>query len=141
MVESIASIEQACFDDPWSKGVIGECFSQPHYIWETFTKDGQVVAYACASVSFDEGEILRIAVLPSYRRLGIGEQVLARVLARLQKQGTEKVFLEVRASNIPAQMLYGKMGFTVIGRRKGYYSGNEDAVIMERRTPSASSVS
>ncbi len=132
MIHAIAAIEQACFSDPWSTGVIQECLGQPHYIWETFTKDEQVVAYACASVSFDEGEILRIGVLPAYRRQGIGEQVLGRALARLQRQGVEKVFLEVRASNVAAQGLYGKMGFSVIGKRKGYYSENEDAVIMEK---------
>ena len=132
MVEGIASIEQACFDDPWSVGVLADCFSQPHYIWETYKMDGQVVAYACASISFDEGEILRIGVLPAFRRQGIGETVLARMLAQLQSRGVEKVFLEVRASNAPAQGLYGKMGFHIIGTRKGYYPGREDAVIMEK---------
>ena len=132
MIHAIATIEQACFSDPWSTGVIEDCLSQSHYIWETYTVDDQVVAYACASVSFEEGEILRIAVLPTYRRQGIGEQVLARMLARLQSQGVEKVFLEVRASNVAAQGLYGKMGFVVIGKRKGYYPGGEDAVIMEK---------
>ncbi len=132
MIRAITAIEQACFSDPWSTGVIEECLAQPHYIWETFTMGEEVVAYACASVSFEEGEILRIGVLPTYRRQGIGEQVLAHTLARLQSQGVEKVFLEVRASNVAAQGLYGKMGFAVIGKRKGYYPGNEDAVIMSR---------
>lgn len=132
MIHAIATIEQACFSDPWSTGVIEDCLTQPHYIWETYSKDDQLVAYACASVSFEEGEILRIAVLPAYRRQGIGERVLARILARLQSQGVEKIFLEVRASNVAAQGLYGKMGFAVIGKRKGYYPGGEDAVIMSR---------
>ncbi len=132
MICAIAAIEQACFSDPWSTGVIEQCLAQPHYIWETFTKGDEVVAYACASVSFEEGEILRIGVLPTYRRQGIGKQVLSRILERLQSQGVEKVFLEVRASNVAAQGLYGKMGFSVIGKRKGYYHGGEDAVMMEK---------
>lgn len=140
MIHAIAAIEQACFYDPWSIGVIEACLAQPHYIWETYTKDGQIVAYACGSVSLEEGEILRVGVLPVYRRQGIGEQVLASLLARLERQGVEKVFLEVRASNVAAQGLYAKMGFAVIGRRKGYYAAGEDAVIMSRIL-SASSVS
>ncbi|MBR5279619.1 MAG: GNAT family N-acetyltransferase, partial [Clostridia bacterium] len=70
-----------------------------------------------------------------YRRQGIGEQVLARILERLGENGVEKIFLEVRASNVAARALYSKMGFVVIGKRKGYYSGGEDAVIMEYHTP------
>lgn len=135
MIEAIAAIEQTCFEDPWSSGVLAECLEQPHYIWETYTQDAQMVAYACASVSFEEGEILRIGVLPAYRRQGIGEQVLARILERLGENGVEKIFLEVRASNVAARALYSKMGFVVIGKRKGYYSGGEDAVIMEYHTP------
>ena len=130
--QGIAAIEQACFNDPWSEGVVQSCLEQPHYVWETFIRDGQLVAYACASVSLDEGELLRIAVMPAYRRQGIGEQLLKSVLAHLHDRGVEKVFLEVRASNVAAQALYGKMGFQVIGKRKGYYTGNEDAVIMEK---------
>ena len=130
MVEAIAAIEQACFEDPWSSEVLAACRNQPHYIWETFTRDDRIVAYACASISFEEGEILRIGVLPPFRRQGIGEQVLARLLTNLKEKQVEKVFLEVRASNLAAQGLYGKMGFQVIGKRKGYYSGGEDAVIM-----------
>lgn len=130
--QGIAAIEQACFADPWSLRVIQSCLEQPHYVWETFTREGQLVAYACASVSLDEGELLRIAVMPAYRRQGIGEQLLKSVLSHLHDRGVEKVFLEVRASNVAAQALYGKMGFQAIGKRKGYYAGNEDAVIMEK---------
>jgi ribosomal-protein-alanine N-acetyltransferase len=41
------------------------------------------------------------------------------------------ITLEVRASNITAQKLYQKYGFTVRGVRQGYYTDNrEDGVIM-----------
>jgi ribosomal-protein-alanine N-acetyltransferase len=39
--------------------------------------------------------------------------------------------LEVRASNLVAQSLYNKYGFTQMGVRRGYYLDNrEDAFIM-----------
>ena len=39
--------------------------------------------------------------------------------------------LEVRASNHGAMALYEKLGFKVIGRRRGYYTDDgEDAVVM-----------
>lgn len=41
--------------------------------------------------------------------------------------------LEVRASNMVAQNLYGKYGFLSYGKRPKYYSDNgEDAIIMWR---------
>lgn len=133
ILQGIKGIEERCFQEPWSESVLGECLGQSHYIWETATDEiGLIVAYACGSISFDEGEILRVAVLPEYRRQGLGEKVLGGILQKLEERGVEKVFLEVRASNEPAKALYGKMGFTTIGIRKGYYPGGEDAVIMEK---------
>jgi ribosomal-protein-alanine N-acetyltransferase len=39
--------------------------------------------------------------------------------------------LEVRVSNKVAQVLYAKYGFRVVGRRKRYYTDNqEDALLM-----------
>ena len=43
----------------------------------------------------------------------------------------EKIFLEVRVSNIPAISLYEKMGFESLGVRKNFYEHpQEDASIM-----------
>ena len=38
--------------------------------------------------------------------------------------------LEVNATNIPAQKLYEKFGFKVVGLRKKYYNNKDDAIIM-----------
>lgn len=43
------------------------------------------------------------------------------------------VLLEVAAGNESAIALYGGYGFEQISRRRGYYAGGEDAVIMRWR--------
>jgi len=44
---------------------------------------------------------------------------------------TKVITLEVRASNIPAQSLYRKYGFSQVGVRSSYYTDNrEDGLIM-----------
>lgn len=57
---------------------------------------------------------LAIAVLPNYIGSGVGTQLLTHVLAAAEKRYTS-VVLSVRASN-PAQRLYTRMGFVVIGK-------------------------
>jgi ribosomal-protein-alanine N-acetyltransferase len=43
-----------------------------------------------------------------------------------------RIFIEVRESNVPARALYEASGFTVCGRRQGYYrSSSEDGIVME----------
>ena len=57
-----------------------------------------------------------------------------KALVKMAKEkGVEKVFLEVRKSNIPAFSCYQKCGFVPIGIRKGYYGNGEDAIVMERK--------
>ena len=71
-------------------------------------------------------EIEHIALLPTYRGQGLGQDLLA-VLP------DKEVFLEVRESNLRAQAFYRKMGFETLSIRKAYYHNpSEDAIIMKR---------
>lgn len=79
----------------------------------------------------DEAHVINIAVRENYRRRGIGELLLIRVIDRALELKASIVTLEVRASNITAQALYRKYGMTEVGLRKGYYTDNkEDAILM-----------
>ncbi|MGE4279095.1 MAG: GNAT family N-acetyltransferase [Magnetospirillum sp.] len=80
-------------------------------------------------VAGDEAEILTIAVLPPWRRHGLGQRLLDHALAESRAQGAAMMFLEVAADNHAAQALYLSLGFAQVGLRKGYYAG-KDALVM-----------
>jgi [ribosomal protein S18]-alanine N-acetyltransferase len=95
--------------------------------------EGSVVGYVVLlvpPVELDVVELLRIAVTPAERRTGIGGQLMTAALARCAGR---TVLLEVAAGNESAVLLYGGFGFEEISRRRGYYAGGEDAVIMRWR--------
>ncbi|GAA1136207.1 hypothetical protein GCM10009630_38970 [Kribbella jejuensis] len=95
--------------------------------------EGAVVGYVVLllpPVELDVVEVLRIAVAPAERRTGIGGQLLTIALERCAGR---TVLLEVAASNESAIGLYRGFGFEEISRRRGYYAGGEDAVIMRWR--------
>lgn len=80
---------------------------------------------------FEEAHLTTIAVRASYQQQGIGELLLISSIELSQQLGAQAVTLEVRVSNKPAQALYEKYGFRVVGRRRGYYTDNgEDGIIM-----------
>ena len=94
-----------------------------------------VIGYGGLWLMVDEAHISTIASHPDWRRRGIGELLLLAMIDSAAEIGANIVTLEVRVTNVPAQALYAKYGFEVVGRRKGYYSDNgEDAYIMT--TPS-----
>jgi len=78
-----------------------------------------------------ELHINNVAVRPEFRRRGIAAQLLAAVLAEGRRNGARVAFLEVRAANVAAQLLYRSRGFQVTGRRRRYYNHPvEDALLM-----------
>ncbi|MFQ6000770.1 MAG: ribosomal protein S18-alanine N-acetyltransferase [Anaerolineae bacterium] len=90
-----------------------------------------IVGYGGFWHSAREAHISTIAVHPRLRRKGIGQLILIAMIEKARSLGADHITLEVRASNLVAQSLYRKYGFQVVGRRRRYYSdNNEDAVVM-----------
>ncbi|MFC1990445.1 GNAT family N-acetyltransferase [Chloroflexota bacterium] len=82
-------------------------------------------------VGADEAHITSIAAREAYRRRGLGELLLISSISLAMELKARIVTLEVRASNVAAQNLYAKYGFTQVGVRRGYYMDNrEDGVLM-----------
>lgn len=90
-----------------------------------------LAGYIVARLGANELHINNVAVRESYRRRGIGRDLLAQILAEGRQLGVSTAFLELRAGNAAALALYEKCGFKVTARRKKYYSEPlEDALVM-----------
>jgi ribosomal-protein-alanine N-acetyltransferase len=75
--------------------------------------------------------IVSIAVMESYRRRGIGAELIIKAMSRGRKiYNCAEGYLEVRVSNVPAVELYRKLNFTKVKRNYGYYLDGEDAWVM-----------
>jgi len=94
--------------------------------------DGErVVGFAVASLVTGEAELESLAVGAEAQRMGVGAGLLRALVISVLNQGCSAIVLEVRASNLAALGLYGRMGFVEVGFRRGYYSEPvEDAVLM-----------
>jgi len=94
-------------------------------------RDGRVVGSGGLLTVGGTAEVLTVGVLPEMRRQGIGEQLMAGLLAEARRRAASEVLLEVRMDNDSARKLYEKLGFAVIGIRRGYYDlGRVDALTM-----------
>lgn len=130
--EAIFEIEKACFSVPWSMEAIEtELAESDQRMYMVIEVDDKVIGYAGAWLVLDEGQITNIAIAPEYRRDGYGAMMTRKLIRELFKKGMNEIFLEVRISNVAALTMYRRLGFTVKGLRKGYYTDPvEDAYIM-----------
>jgi ribosomal-protein-alanine N-acetyltransferase len=90
-----------------------------------------LAGYIVARMGADELHINNVAVRENYRRRGIGQTLLDRILEAGKRAGVVRAFLELRAGNDAALALYEQCGFRVTARRQRYYTEPvEDALVM-----------
>lgn len=91
--------------------------------------EGAALGHVIARQVADEAEVFTLCVAPSYRRQGLAKQLLAELSAKLRSKGVNRLFFDVRASNVPARMFYESLGARQVGVREGYYaaSGHDEA--------------
>lgn len=90
-----------------------------------------IIGFAGMWIIFEEAHVTTIGVSPDYRGRGLGEMLFMDLVEEAQRRNATWLTLEVRVTNMTAQNLYRKYGFSIQGRRPRYYSdNNEDAFIM-----------
>jgi ribosomal-protein-alanine N-acetyltransferase len=125
--ELMVTMEEAfdpAFGEAWNRAQCLGLLSLPD-VWLTLARqDGEPAGFALARVVLDEAELLLLGVRPKMRRAGIGAALLRHTIMESCNKDAKRLHLEVRQGN-PALYLYENAGFTEIGRRRGYYRGNE----------------
>lgn len=132
-VPAVAELERKCFSDPWSERSVAAELENPLSLWLVALLGRTVVGYVGSQSVMEQADMMNIAVNPDYRRRGIAESLIERLVAELKGKQVSSLTLEVRASNAPAIALYRKLGFIQVGKRPNYYRNpREDALILRK---------
>ena len=134
-IDDVLAIEEAAFTSPWTRAMyLAELENHGvSFCYLAKNEEGRAVGFCSVWRVADELHINNLAVLPDFRRAGIGSALLQHVLGQGAQSGALRATLEVRQSNDAARMLYERFGFTVAGVRRSYYSKPvEDALVLWR---------
>lgn len=132
-VSQIAALEAMCFSAPWSERSVESELTNPLSLWIVAMDGDTVAGYVGSQSVLGEADMMNLAVLPEYRRQGIGGMLVAELIRQLQAGNVRCLTLEVRASNQGAIALYQNLGFQQVGRRTNYYTNpKEDALILRK---------
>jgi ribosomal-protein-alanine N-acetyltransferase len=131
-VADVHRIEAESFPTPWPDYAFKQELQTnrlAHYLVVRAGDD--TIAYGGMWLMVDEAHVTTFAVLPEWRRRGVGGQLMLEMMHLAAALNARVVTLEVRLSNRAARALYGRFGFKPVGIRPRYYTdNNEDALIM-----------
>ncbi len=131
-LDTVLRVENSAYGFPWTRGNFIDSLAAG-YVAEVLADGPELLGYFVALPGVDELHLLNVTVAPPHQGQGHGQGLLAAVHQHARRLALQRVWLEVRCSNQRAQALYTRLGYRVMGQRRGYYpatQGREDAVLM-----------
>jgi ribosomal-protein-alanine N-acetyltransferase len=131
-LRALQQLERECFElDAWPLIDLIAVLLLPGVVRLKAVIDGQMAGFIAADLRRSQklGWIVTLGVRPPYRRRGIARQLL---LACMEQIGYPRYRLSVRRSNQGALNLYMQEGFQVVDTWTRYYTGGEDALVLEK---------
>ncbi len=133
-MSDVLDIESAAFEFPWSEEDFVRCLRQRNCIGMIAECDDRVVGFMIYELHKTRLHILNFAVASRYRRLGVGTQMISKLASKLSAQRRTRITLEVRETNLAAQLFFRSMGFRAVNVLRSYYDDTpEDAYVMQYR--------
>ena len=132
----VMGIELASFEYSWTEDDFLRCLRQRNCIGMVAEQGERVVGFMIYELHKQKLHILNFAVHPQYRRLGVGVQMVNKLISKLSSHRRTRITLEVRETNLAAQLFFRSQGFKAVRvLRKYYEDSGEDAFLMQYRLP------
>ncbi len=127
----VLNIEQGSFEFPWSEEDFIRCLRQRNCIGMVAENANRVVGFMIYELNRNQLHILNFAVRPDFRRRGIGRQMGEKLIGKLSQQRRNRIVLEVRETNLAAQVFFRRIGFKAMSVLRDFYDDTtEDAYVM-----------
>lgn len=137
-ISEILAIEQASFDFGWTEEYFLSTLCQPNYINIVAEHDNKVTGFMIYELYKNHLHIMNFAVHPNFRRRGVGRTMVEKIINKLSQRCRKKITLELRETNVQAQIFFQLQGFMAVGvLRQHYEDSGEDAYLMQYRLSNA----
>ena len=131
-MREVLGIEQEAFEFPWTDEDFTRCLRQRNCIGMVAEMSDSIVAFSVYELHRTRLHVLNFAVLRSHRRLGVGAQMMAKLTAKLAPDRRNRIVLEVRETNLAAQLFFRSLGFRAVSVLRDFYQDTaEDAYLMQ----------
>lgn len=130
----VLDIESRSFQFSWSEEDFIRCLTQRNCIGMVSEHDERVIGFMVYELHKSLLHILNFAVHPDVRFKSVGTQMVDKLVGKLSQQRRNRLAVEVREGNVPAQIFFRKNDFRATNIIKNMYDDtDEDAYHMEYR--------
>jgi ribosomal-protein-alanine N-acetyltransferase len=130
----VLEIENESFEFPWSEEDFIRCLRGRNCIGMVAEYQGRVVGFMIYELHKTRLHVMNFAVAKAHRRGGIGLQMVGKLVGKLSTQRRTRIQLEVRETNLAAQIFFRSCGFRAISVLRDFYDDTvEDAYLMQYR--------
>jgi [ribosomal protein S18]-alanine N-acetyltransferase len=128
----VLAIEQGSFEFPWAEEDFFRCLRQRNCIGMVAESGDEVLGFMIYELHRNRLHLLNFAVADESRRRGVGGQMLDKLINKLSSQRRSRIMLEVRETNLAAQLFFRQRGFKAISVLRDFYDDTtEDAYLMQ----------
>jgi [ribosomal protein S18]-alanine N-acetyltransferase len=128
----VLDIGNRSFDYPWPEEDYLALLRQHNHIGMVAEIGERIVGFMIYQLRKTAIYVPTFAVDPNYRRRGVGNQMVAKLVGKLSSHRRTRIVLHVRESNLPAQHFWAAMGFRAEGVEREFYEDTgEDAYRMQ----------
>ncbi len=131
-IDGLVEIEEQCFNSGFARKTFEKELENKIAVYFVAENGGKPIGYAGLWNICGSADIIDVAVHNDFRRQGIGEALIEKLIEYCKNEDISEINLEVRISNLAAQSLYRKMGFSEVGQRQNYYENRETAILMKK---------
>jgi [ribosomal protein S18]-alanine N-acetyltransferase len=130
----VLAIEDASFEFPWSEEEFIRCLRQRNCIGMVAELNDEVVGFMIYELHKNRLHLLNFAVNPNIRRSCVGTAMMDKLIGKLSSDRRNRILLEVRETNLDAQLFFRRLGFRAISVLRDFYEDTtEDAYLMQFR--------
>jgi ribosomal-protein-alanine N-acetyltransferase len=127
----VLAIEHASFEYPWCEEEFLRVLRQRNCIGMVAEHGERIVGFMIYELHRSKIHLLDFATHSDFRRRGVGRQMIAKLVGKLSSQRRNRIALQVRETNLPAQLFYRVVGFRATEvEREHYADTGEDGYTM-----------
>jgi [ribosomal protein S18]-alanine N-acetyltransferase len=127
----VLAIEHASFEYPWCEEDFLRTLHERNHIGMVAEYGERIVSFMIYELHRNKIHVMRFAVHPEFRHVGVGRQMVQKLIGKLSTERRIRITLHVRETNLGAQLFYRSMGFRASEVVRGHYHNpSEDAYVM-----------